>query len=148
MNTLIRKGATAWRSLNPMQRSCAQLWIFFTVILGFAPIPLAWLVNAFSKDGGDSHPVHHGDVFLIASLLCFVGVAAMFRPRTDGKPRELSGFTAGTLVLGVANIAMYVAVSGATQHHDLVVDWLSGISYVGSALCSLACTVIAEGGAS
>lgn len=147
MPLLPRKLVTAWRSFNRMQKSCAKLWLFFSVVLGFIPIPIAWLVNAFDK-GGDAHPVRHGDVFLLASVLCFSGVAAMFRPRTDGKPREMSGVVAGTLVLGVVNIVLYTAISSASQRHDVTVSCLSGIFYAASALCSLACTIVAEGGAS
>jgi hypothetical protein len=144
---LPRKLITGWRSFNDMQRACVRLWLYFSVLLGFAPIPIAWFVNMFNK-GGNAQPVRHGDVFLLASALCFIGLAAMFRPRNDDRPREMSGIAAGTLVLGIADIVLYTAISSASQRHDLLVDVLSALLYVGSALCSLGCTVVAEEGAS
>lgn len=127
-----------------MQKACVKLWLGFSVVLGFAPIPIAWVANYFSS--GHAEPVRHGDVFLLASVLCFLGVAAMFRPRSDNKPQPMSGIATTALVLGVADIVLYTIVSGAVTRHDTPVDMLSGMLYVGSALSSLSCTVVAEGG--
>jgi len=126
------------------QKEAAITWLWFSFILGFLPILFAFLSRALVS--ADAHPVRHGDLYLIAATLSFTGVGSMFRAGIPDQRRLMFLMIAGGTALGgVLDALLYAVVSANPHPHSMWVNTTSGILYVVSALCSLACTVSAGG---
>lgn len=127
--------------LSRRQRKAAVVWAIFGLFGGLLAPGVAYLSRVLGA--ADSHPVRHGDLFLVGSLLCFLGAGTM----VQSEGRKLNAYMAvvvgGAMALGMLDLTAFNIVSGSSHASSLGVNVASMVLYTGSAVSNLGCNLVA-----
>jgi hypothetical protein len=121
------------------------VWAIFEVTFTLLPIGVGYLLRVMGE--ADTHPVRHGDLLLVAAVLCFVGVAYLVRiPGATQRRGSAVGVIIGTIIVAMIDVAGYNVVAAVDHPPNAGLNALSLALYALSACLTLACTLVAESG--
>lgn len=129
---------------GPWQRKVFGVWLVSGALGGLVPVGVAYLSRVLGA--ADSHPVRHGDLFLLGSLLCFLGAGSIVLAEGKKLRSSVVVLAVVTACLGVLDVAAFNVVSSESHPSSLAVNVVSIVLYAGSALSNLGCSLIALGG--
>lgn len=126
-------------------RRALLVWIGFEIGGTGLPIALGYALRLIGE--ADSHPLRHGDLFLVSAVLCFFGVGQlMLIPGTSQRRGSAVGLIVGTIIFGMIDVAAFNGVSAVKHPPNAGINALSLTLYALSGGLALACSLVAESG--